>query len=506
VAKLYFKPSNQTVGYYIPDSSPDRTVVPATPDLEATLKDYKSNVVISRAEVFDPTPANIEVRVARDKLANGMKLVMLHKKTAMDMVTAAIELRFGDATTLEGQTSAAQFAGALLMRGTKTKSRQQVAEEMRKLDAQITVSGGGGGGFGGRGGGGGRGGSGGGGGVSSASATVTAPAANFIPALRLAVDLLKDPAYPQNDFDRMLDQRLKALESAPTEPAQLAGEALNRHLSPWNKGDALYQETREEQIADLKKVTLDDVKKFHDRYYGANFGVFVVGPVDAAAVKKAAAELLGNWNTRMTYKPIVAPYKSAAAINQKIETPDKANAQFEAGVRFKMSEDDPDYPAMLLAGYMFGGPITSHISDRIRNREGLSYGANARVTIPSEGDDAMLSGTVSLNPMNGPKVEFSFTDELASTLRHGFTDAEVADARTAFLNARVVARSTDAALLAQLASHEQLGRTMMWDAGLEQKIQALTAAQVSAAFRKHIDPARLSIVKAGDWQAAKVYQ
>ena len=121
-----------------------------------------------------------------------------------------------------------------------------------------------------------------------------------------------------------------------------------------------------------------------------------------------------------------------------METPDKANAQFEAGVRFKMSEDDPDYPAMLLAGYMFGGPITSHISDRIRNREGLSYGANARVAIPTEGDSAMLTGTVSLNPMNGPKVEFSFTDELAKTLRSGFTDAEVADAKKAYLDARVV--------------------------------------------------------------------
>ena len=150
--------------------------------------------------------------------------------------------------------------------------------------------------------------------------------------------------------------------------------------------------------------------------------------MDQAAVQKAAAELLGNWNTSMAYKPMAAAYKKMAPINQKIETPDKANAQFEAGVRFQMSENDPDYPAMLLAGYMFGGPITSRVSDRIRNREGLSYGANARVAIPAEGDSALLSGTVSLNPVNGPKVEASFKDELAKTLREGFTAAEVAEA------------------------------------------------------------------------------
>jgi zinc protease len=504
VAKAYFKASNRTVGYYIPDAAPDRTMVPETPDLEALLKDYKSSVAISRGESFDPTPANIESRLTRSKLPNGMKLLVLPKKTANDMVTAVIELRFGDGTTLVGKNGAAQFAGSLINSGTRSKARQQLADEMQKLNARIVVTGGGGG-FGGRGGGG-RGGSTG-GGVFSASANISAPAGNFTAALRLAVEMLKEPAYPADEFDRVLSQRVKALENPPTEPTQLATETLTRHLSPWVKGDALYNATREEQLAEMKKVALDDVKKFHDQFYGANYGVFaVVGPVDQAAVQKAAAELLGNWNTSMAYKPMAAGYKKVASINQKIETPDKANAQFEAGVRFQMSEDDPDYPAMLLAGYMFGGPITSRVSDRIRNREGLSYGANARVAIPAEGDSALLSGTVSLNPVNGPKVESSFKDELAKTLREGFTAAEVAEAKKAYLDSRMVSRSQDAALPALLASQEQYGRTMKWDEQLEARIRSLTPGEINAAFRKHVDPAALSIVKAGDFKAAGVYQ
>jgi zinc protease len=71
---------------------------------------------------------------------------------------------------------------------------------------------------------------------------------------------------------------------------------------------------------------------------------------------------------------------------------------------------------------------------------------------------------------------------------------------------RLVSRSQDGALLTLLASHEQLGRTMKWDEQLEQKIQALTPEQISAAFRKHIDAGALSIVKAGDFKAAGVYQ
>jgi zinc protease len=203
---------------------------------------------------------------------------------------------------------------------------------------------------------------------------------------------------------------------------------------------------------------------------------------------------------------MVAKYRKVDPINRKIETPDKANAQFEAGERMQLSQNDPDYPAMVLAAYMFGGPITSHISDRIRNREGLSYGANAGLTVPNEGDAALLSGTVSLNPANGPKVEFSFVDELKKTWQSGFTAAEVAEAKKAYLDSRLVSRSQDAALLTLIAQHEQDNRTLQWDEQLERKIQALTPAEVNAAFHKHVDPAALTIVKAGDWKAAGVYQ
>ena len=504
VAKAYLKESNRTIGYFVPDPAPDRTVVPPTPDLESLLKDHKSTVTITHAEVFDPTPANIESRVVRSQLPNGMKVVILPKKTEADRVEATIELRFGDAATLAGKNAAAQIAGSLLGAGTKGKTREQLADEMRKLNASIQVSGGGG--AGGRGGRGGRGG-GGGGGINTATASVTAPAANFVAALRLAVEMLKEPAYPQAEFDRLVQPRIKALENPQTEPTQLAAETLSRHLSPWAKGDVLYSRTREEQLAEMKTVTLDEARKFHDQFYGANYGVFaVVGPVDAGAIRAVATELLGTWKTSMAYKPIVAEFKAVAPINQKIETPDKANAQFEAGLRLKVSQNDPDYPAMVLAGYMFGGPITSHISDRIRNREGLSYGANARITVPAEGDSSLLSGTVSLNPANGPKVEFSFKDELAKTLKDGFNASEVAEAKKAYLDSRMVSRSQDAALLNLLASNEQLGRTLEWDAQLERKIAALTPAQISDAFRRHVDASALTIVKAGDFKAAGVYQ
>lgn len=503
VAKAYFKSSNRTVGYYIPEEAPDRTVVPATPNLESLVGNYTSKVTITPGEEFDPSPANIENRLVRSKLTNGMKVVVLPKKTANSNVDGTIDLRFGDANSLKGLMLASSFADALIMRGdTKEHTRQQIRDELRKLEANVNI-GGGGGGRGGRGGGGGGGGS-----ASSLNATVTAPAKNFVAALRIAAEILKDAKYPEeSEFETLRSQRIKALELPPTEPTQLAAETLNRHTSPWTKGDLLFQPTREDQIAELKKLTYADVKAFHDKFHGANFGVMaVVGPVEAPEIQKVAEELFGKWNTSMTWKRVDTPYKKVDPINTKIETPDKANAQFEAAIRFNMSDSDPDYPAMLLAGYMFGGPITSHISDRIRNREGLSYGANARVTIPNEGNAATLTGTVSLNPVNGPKVEFSYVDELKKTLKEGFTAPEFASSKKAYLENRASGRAQDNALLNLIAQHELQGRTMKWDADLEAKLQALTLNDVNAAFRKHIDPAALSIVKAGDFAAVGAYK
>ncbi len=118
VAKAYLKESNMTVGYYVPDPAPDRTVVPPTPDLEALLKNHVSTVTITHAEVFDPTPSNIEKRVVRSKMPNGMKIVMLPKQSENSKVEATIELRFGDSTTLAGKNALAQIkTGSLLNAG-----------------------------------------------------------------------------------------------------------------------------------------------------------------------------------------------------------------------------------------------------------------------------------------------------------------------------------------------------------------------------------------------------
>ena len=485
VAKLYFKASNRTVGEFIPEAAPDRTEVPPAPDIESSLKNYKGTLEISQGEAFDPSPANIEKRVQRARLAGGLHVVLLPKQSRGGTVSADLNLEFGDEKSLTGRRTAGDLAGSLLMRGTTKHTRHQIQDEMVKLDARITVNGG----------------------ATRAVANIQTTEKNLIPALELAAEILREPSYPESELDLVRKQRVTGIEGSRTEPGALAPLALERSIRPFPKTDVRYIGTLDEQVDEIDKVTLADIKKFHSDFYGASNGeLTVVGQFDPAAVKAAAEKLFGNWKSPASFQRITTPYTKVQPVNQKIETPDKQNATFTAALTLPLNDTDPDYPAMVVANYLFGGSLTGRAPDRIRNREGLSYGVNSSFNAPTVGNSARFGLTAISNPQNAPKVETAFKEELAKAVADGFTAQEVAEAKKSIHDQRIVGRSQDAALAQTLALREEFGRTMKWDEDMDAKIEALTAEQVSAAFRKHVDPAAVSIVKAGDFSSAKVYQ
>lgn len=484
VAKLYFKAANRTVGEFIPTPEPDRTEVPEAPSIESSLKGFRSSLDVASVAEFDPSPANIEKHITRSKLPNGLKVAMLPKPTRGNTVVATIDLNFGDENSLSGLSATGSLAGSLLMRGTKTRTRQQIQDEMVKLNATINV----------------------GGSVDGAFATVQTKQENLVPALQLVADILRNPAFPDNEFEQAKKQRLAGLENRKSQPDALAPLALARALNQYKRKDPRYVGTIEEDLEDANGVTLDEVKAFYSRFYGASNGeVVIVGQFDPAAANKAVADLFGGWKSTQPFQRITTTYQKHKPVNLKIETPDKQNATFNAAVVLEMKDSDPDYPAMVLANYMFGGSITSRMEDRIRNREGLSYGANSSFGASVEGTAARFGAFASSNPMNTPRVESSFLNELHKTLEEGFSDKEIAEAKKAIHDQRVVGRSQDGQLAALIATREEYGRTLNWDRDMDAKLDALTTAQVNAAFRKHVDAESVSIVKAGDFKAAKAY-
>ncbi|MGA3202474.1 MAG: pitrilysin family protein, partial [Bryobacteraceae bacterium] len=395
VAKLYLKDSNRTTGRFIPTAAPDRSEIPATPSVAAEVKDYKGNAAVEAGEAFDPSPANIDARTIRVTLPNGMKLALLPKKTRGGTVSATLALHFGDVKSLTGRSTAAQSAGTLLMRGTAKHTRQQIQDELDKLKAQMTANGG----------------------PTRANLTINTIRASFPDTLRLAAEVLRQPVFPETEFEQARQASVTNIESGRAEPQAQAGKAMGRHISPYPKGDPRAVPTFDEDVESYKKLTLADVKKFYADFYGAsNAELAVVGDFDAAEIQKIATELFGSWKSPAPYTRIKVEWSKLEAVNRSIETPDKANAVFFAVTTLPVNDDDPDYPALFMANTILGGGTESRLFTRIRGKDGLSYGVGSGFYAGIDEKFARLMAYAICNPQNILKVEADFKDEIAKML------------------------------------------------------------------------------------------
>ena len=474
VATRYLKPANRTLGIFVPTQSADRAEIPAVPDLAAALKDYRGSAAVAQGEDFNPTPANIEARVIRKTLPGGMKLALLPKKTRGGTVVAQLSLQWGDEQSKSNRASACGVASGMLLRGTRKNSREQLRNQFDRLKSTVAVDGEGG--------------------------SVETVRDGLPETLRLMAEVLRQPSFPAEEFEQLRRATLTGIDTQRSDPSALAGLALTRHLNPYPSTHWLYTTSLEERSARLKGLSLDDVKRCYADFYGASDSeLSVVGDFDPEQVTTLAQELFGDWKSPRPYARIPLKVAEVATVDNVIETPDKANAVLRAGVLLKLRDDDPDYPALLLGNYMLGGSSDSRLMRRIREKEGLSYSVGSFLSADSFYPRGAFGASAIYAPQNRARVEAALKDEIRKALTEGFTAQEVEAGKKGFLQARQLGRSNDATVAGRLVSYLVLGRTFQWDEDLERRVAALTPQAVVEALRRHIDPARLSIVKAGDF-------
>jgi zinc protease len=192
--------------------------------------------------------------------------------------------------------------------------------------------------------------------------------------------------------------------------------------------------------------------------------------------------------------------KTVKPLEQQLLTPDKANAFFYSLYPIAMQDTDADYAAFTLSNWLLGGGfLKSRLADRIRKTDGLSYGVGSGFVASSREPVARWVGYAIYNPANVGKLETAFREVLSSTSTGGFGKEEVEEGRKAWLQNREISRTQDGALAARLSNYLDLGRTMAFDAELDERVRTVSVEQLSAAFRKYLDPSQVSVVKAGDF-------
>jgi zinc protease len=482
VAAAYLKPSNRTVGLFFPDAKPNRAEIPAAPDVAALVKDYRGQAAIAAGEAFDPSPANIESRTERGQFKFGAKYALLTKKTRGETVRGTISLHFGDVSSLKNSKTPADMVGAMLMYGTPTMTREQIATAFDKLKATVSVSGD----------------------ADSARVSILTVRTNLPAVMTLVQDLLRNSSFPESEFEQLRSQSITGIESQQSDPSAIASLELSRHFDKFAKDDPRYVSSFSESIAAMKAVTLLQAKVFYKDFYGADHGEFAfVGDFDAAALKTQINALFGNWKTPKGYTRMADPYAANDTVDKTFETPDKANALVLMRSDFAMNQDNVDYPAMLIGNYILGGgSLKSRIADRVRQKDGLSYGAGSQFDAGTLDANAYVLGYAITAPQNAAKVEAAFREEIARILKDGVTEVEVNDAIAGYLKARESRRNEDNAVANSLSDQAYYGFTMQRVIDLEANVKKLDVAKVNAALRTYLKPEALSFFAAGDFAKA----
>jgi zinc protease len=294
-----------------------------------------------------------------------------------------------------------------------------------------------------------------------------------------------------------------SLEKQLNDPQPLALRAVRRALGPYEQDDPRYNPTVTEEIERVKAVSRDDIKKLHEKFLGAQGELAITGDFDVDQTVAALTKILADWKPAQPFAELhrSGDVKLARKIDT-INTPEKANATFAAGTVFAMRDDDSDYPLLVMADFILGGgTLSSRLGNRVRQKEGLSYGVRSGLTASSIDKRTAFSIFAICNPANMERLKQVIDEEVSRLLKDGVTQDELENAKKGYLQGQEVARSDDASLAKMMCDNLRAGRTMKYYADLEKKIAAATPAQVGEAFRKHVDPKRLVIVEAGDFKS-----
>jgi zinc protease len=469
-AARYLRRDNRTVGVFIPEDAPQRAEIPASPPLAERLREFKPREAVAAGEAFDPSQDNIDRRTRRTSFGD-LKLALLPKKTRGATVNAVLSFRWGDEKNLSGQSINQMLSQMMVMRGTNRLTRRQIADEMTRL--KMT------------------------GDVRSFQTVRT----NLPDALRLSAHVLRDASFPPEEFELLRRELLTGLQAQLNDPAERSRDALLAHFNTYPPGDPRHYLPLARRIEAIQAATLDDVKRFHADFWGTARGeIAIVGDFDAPGAEALVRQLFTPWVSKAAFGYVLSEPRDVAAARLVVDTPDKENALLRARQALVLRDDDADFPALMVASTVFGegGGLSNRLINRLRQKDGVSYSAGSALLVGSRDRAAAFQLGALVAPQNAARAEAAIREEFALLVRDGLTDRELADAKNGLLQERLVNRSQDAVVAAGWITNLDRGRTYAFSKSIEDRIRALTAAEVNAAIRRHFDPAKMTFVIAGD--------
>jgi zinc protease len=406
------------------------------------------------------------------ELSNGLKL-LCRANRANPTVGIQLSLAAGTVDDPRGRDGLANFARALLTKGTKNRSTAWIAEKIDSLGLDL--------------------------GFSTGRHTIGMNARvlkdNLKPALKLIAEILSRPQPPADEAERLRERILTAIKRNQDDPAFVAVERLGRLIfGPSHP----YAKTTNGAAKTVKALNLEEIQAFYHRHFlpAAALAV-IVGDIEPGALESLAEVTLGAWKGGGEFR--LVPPKNVKLPGEpkssEITMPGKAQSDVALGFPC-IKRLDPAYYALLVGNIVLGRlSLGGRIGRRVRDKEGLAYYAYT-------GFDAGVGAgpflfRAGVNPAHVRRAVEAALEEMRRAKTEGITAEEMEDAVVYLSGGMARQVETNGGMASTLLSQEIFGLGDDHYLRYESILRGLTLADVNAALAAHLHPDNYCLAVAG---------
>ena len=409
--------------------------------------------------------------VADFSLDNGLRVLVVEKE-GLPLVSARLGFDAGTANEASGKAGVASMTAALLTQGTTTLSAPQIATQIEQLGASVGA----------------------GAGSDFTSVYANAPADVFPQTLALMADLVRNPAFAQEEIDRQRDQTLDALRISLSTPGPVASQAVGRVIY----GEAPYGAPGTGTLTTVPAITRQDVVAFHaGRYRPSDATLVFSGDISEAEARTLAQSAFGDWRAGAVVAddqtaPAGQPLPTRVVV---IDQPGAGQAAVTVALR-DVSRTDADYFPLTLGNTLLGGSFTSRLNQEIRIKRGLSYGT--RSSLGLRRDEGLFTATAQTRNDAAVEVSDLILAELARLSNSRPTDSELTTRQAILTGGFGQSLETVDGLGALVANLALYDLPMTDLADYVDNVEAIDGAAVQSAFAEHLPVDQASLVIVGD--------
>lgn len=259
-----------------------------------------------------------------------------------------IEMIFHAGRWFEEKAAAAYFTTHMLSKGTSEKNSFEIATIFDQYGAHLEVSPG----------------------LDFVSVSLYALNRNLGPVLRLLMEILSAPVFPEREFSQARSLFIQNLKINNEKTGYVASQLFRKNL--FGDSHPYGKEIREQDVSALDKKEIE--KHFVDFFHAPL--IFVSGKVGSGN-SRLITESLQQLPAGRTVPP-VRHGVDAQPVNQYVEKSDSVQSSVRIGGR-SIIRSHPDYVAVLFVTHVLGGYFGSRLMKNIREEKGLTYGISASV-------------------------------------------------------------------------------------------------------------------------------